>query len=239
MRGHRRGGPEQLTYEIAPRPVPGRGEAYGLIPFTRDGAAAQFVAVPAAVLAAEPARLDHDHAAAPPAGLTAWQGLVVHGGLRPGARVLVQGGAGGVGSFAVQVAVALGASVTATADAEAAESVRELGAEQVVDHRSERFKEQVKDVDVVFDAVGGDTQERSWQVLRPGGRLVSIDATKEGGRFFVVEPDRTGLEELSRLVADGEPAPPVDRVLPLAEAAQAYAALEQGHRRGKTVPHVS
>lgn len=138
MRGHRRGGPEQLTYEIAPRPVPGRGEVYGLIPFTRDGAAAQFVAVP-------PARLDHDHAAALPlAGLTAWQGLVVHGGLRPGARVLVQGG---VGSFAVQVAVALGASVTATADAEAVDFVREPGAEQVVDHRSERFEEQVEDVD--------------------------------------------------------------------------------------------
>ncbi|MFF0039024.1 NADP-dependent oxidoreductase [Streptomyces mirabilis] len=240
MRGHRRGGPEQLTYEIAPRPVPGRGEVYGLIPFTRDGAVARFVAVPAAVLAAEPARLDHDHAAAlPPAGLTAWQGLVVHGGLRPGARVLVQGGAGGAGSLAVQVAVALGASVTATADAEAADFVRELGAEQVVDHRSERFEAQVKDVDLVFDTVGGDTQKRSWQVLRPGGRLVSIDATKEGGRFFVVEPDRTGLEELSRLVADGEPAPPVDRVLPLAETAQAYAALEQGHRRGKTVLHVS
>lgn len=152
VRGHRRGGPERLTYEIAPRPVPGPGEVlvgvrsasitpgeldwdatwtdsfdgsggervpivpskevsgvvvelgddvsdwkvgdevYGLIPFTRDGAAAEFVAVPAAVLAAKPARLDHDHAAALPlAGLTAWQGLVLHGGLRPGARVLVQG----------------------------------------------------------------------------------------------------------------------------------------------------
>ncbi|MER5533951.1 NADP-dependent oxidoreductase [Streptomyces mirabilis] len=227
VRGHRWGGPEQLTYEIAPRPVPGRGEVlvgvrsasitpdeldwdaawtgsgsgservpvvpskevsgvvaelgpevsdwdvgdevYGLIPFTRDGAAAQFVAVPAAVLAAKPARLDHDHAAALPlAGLTAWQGLVVHGGLRSGARVLVQGGAGGVGSFAVQVAVALGASVTAAADAEAADFVRELGAEQVVDHRSERFEEQVEDVDLVLDTVGGDTQERSRKVLRPG-----------------------------------------------------------------------
>ncbi|WP_371649205.1 NADP-dependent oxidoreductase [Streptomyces mirabilis] len=304
VRGHRRGGPEQLTYEIAPRPVPGPGEVlvgvrsasitpdelvwdatwtdsfdgsgservpivpskevsgvvaelgpevsdwkvgdevYGLIPFTRDGAAAEFVAVPAAVLGAKPARLDHDHAAALPlAGLTAWQGLVVHGGLRPGARVLVQGGAGGVGSFAVQVAVALGASVTATAGAEAADFVRGLGAEQVVDYRSERFEEQVKDVDLVFDTVGGDTQERSWQVLRPGGRLVSIvappDATKEGGRFFVVEPDRSGLEELSRLVADGELTPPVDSVFPLAETAQAYAALERGHRRGKIVLHVS
>jgi NADPH:quinone reductase-like Zn-dependent oxidoreductase len=148
-----------------------------------------------------------------------------------------------VGSFAVQVAVALGAAVTATAGAEAADFVRGLGAEQVVDYRSGRFEEQVKDVDLVFDTVGGDTQERSWQVLRPGGRLVSIvappDATKEGGRFFVVEPDRSGLEELSRLVADGELIPPVDRVFPLAETAQAYAALEQGHRRGKIVLHVS
>lgn len=304
VRGHRRGGPERLTYEVAPRPVPGAGEVlvevrsvsitpgelgwdatwtdsfdgsgservpivpskevsgvvaelgpgvsdwrvgdkvFGLIPFTRDGAAAEFTAVPAAVLAAGPAGLDHDHAAALPlAGLTAWQGLVVHGGLRPGARVLVHGGAGGVGSFAVQVAAALGALVTATADAEAADFVRELGAEQVIDYRSERFEEHVKDVDLVFDTVGGDTQDRSWQVLRPGGLLVSIvsppDATKEGGRFFVVEPDRAGLQELSRLVEAGTLVPRVDRVLPLAEAAQAYAALERGHRRGKIVLRVS
>jgi NADPH:quinone reductase-like Zn-dependent oxidoreductase len=304
VRGHRRGGPEQLTYESAPRPVAGAGEVlvtvrsasitsgelgwdatwtdrfdgsgsprtpvipskevsgvvarlgtgvtdwapgdevYGLIPFTRDGAAAEFTAVPAAVLAAKPLQLDHDRAAALPlAGLTAWQGLVRHGGLHSGSRVLVHGGAGGVGSVAVQVAAALGASVTATAAAGAADFVRELGADQVVDYRAERFEEHVKDVDLVLDTVGGDTQDRSWQVLRPGGVLVSIvappDPSKKGGVFFVVEPDRAGLEELARLVAEGKLNPRVDRVVPLAEAPGAYAALEEGHRLGKIVLRVS
>ncbi|MFD1657717.1 NADP-dependent oxidoreductase [Streptomyces caeni] len=304
VRGHRRGGPEQLTYEVAPRPVPGGGEVlvavrsasitlgeldwdatwtdrldgsgnprvpvipskevsgavaeagpgvtdwavgdevYGLIPFTRDGAAAEFTAVPAAVLAAKPPRLDHDHAAALPlAGLTAWQGLVRHGGLRPGSRVLVHGGSGGVGSLAVQIAVALGASVIATATAEGADFVRALGADLVVDYRLQRFEDHVRDVDLVLDTVGGDTQERSWQVLRPGGVLVSIvappDPSKEGGVFFVVEPDRAGLEELSRLVAEGRLVPRVDRVVPLERAAEAYVALEERHRRGKIVIEVS
>lgn len=304
VRGHRRGGPEQLAYEVAPRPVPGEGEVlvavrsasitlgeldwdatwtdrldgsgdprvpvipskevsgvvaevgpgvtdwavgdevYGLIPFTRDGAAAEFTAVPAAVLAAKPSRLDHDHAAALPlAGLTAWQGLLRHGGLRPGSRLLVHGGSGGVGSLAVQIAVALGASVIATATAEGADFVRALGADQVVDYRLQRFEDHVKDVDVVLDTVGGDTQERSWQVMRPGGVLVSTvappDPSKEGGVFFVVEPDRAGLQELSRLVAEGRLVPRVDRVVPLERAAQAYAALEVRHRRGKIVIEVS
>ncbi|WP_369244733.1 NADP-dependent oxidoreductase [Streptomyces sp. R41] len=304
VRGHRRGGPEQLTYEVAPRPEADAGEVllavrsasitlgelgwdatwtdsfdgsgsprtpiipskevsgivarlgpgvtdwevgdelYGLIPFTRDGAAAEYVAVPAAVLAAKPRRLDHDRTAALPlAGLTAWQGLVGHGGLRPGSRVLVHGGSGGVGSVAVQLAAALGASVIATASAEAADFVRELGAEQVVDYRTERFEEHVKDMDLVFDTVGGDTQDRSWQVLRPGGALVSIvappDPSKVGGVFFVVEPDRAGLDELTRLVDDGKLVPRVERVMPLAETAQAYTALEEGHRLGKIVLRVS
>jgi NADPH:quinone reductase-like Zn-dependent oxidoreductase len=304
VRGHRRGGPEQLTYEVAPRPEAGAGEVlvavrsasitlgeltwdatwtdsfdgsgslrtpivpskevsgivarvgqgvtdwdvgdevYGLIPFTRDGAAAEYVAVPAAVLAAKPSRLDHDRTAALPlAGLTAWQALVGHGGLRPGFRVLVHGGAGGVGSVAVQLAAALGASVTATASAGSADFVRELGAGHVVDYRTERFEEHVKDMDLVLDTVGGDTQDRSWQVLRPGGALVSIvappDPSREGGVFFIVEPDRAGLDELTRLVDDGKLEPRVERVMPLAETAQAYRALEEGHRLGKIVLRVA
>jgi NADPH:quinone reductase-like Zn-dependent oxidoreductase len=303
VRGHRRGGPEVLTYELAPRPEPGAGEVlvqvrsasitlgelawdatwtdsfdgsgsprvpivpshevsgvvaglgagvsewsvgdevFGLIPFTRDGAAAEFTVVPAAVLAAKPAQLFHDWAAALSlAGLTAWQGLVRHGGLRPDARVLVHGGAGGVGSFVVQVAAALGASVTATAGTGAMEFVHRLGAERVIDYRSVRFEEHVKDVDLVFDTVGGDTQTRSWAVLRPGGVLVSIvsppDPAHEGGVFFVVEPDRTGLEELARLVVSGALTPQVYLLVSLAETAQAYEILEDGHRRGKIVLRV-
>jgi NADPH:quinone reductase-like Zn-dependent oxidoreductase len=309
VRGHRRGGPEVLAYEVAPRPVPAAGEVlvevrsaaitpgeldwdatwtdslapggaprlpvipakevsgvvvaagpdvegpgvgdevFGLIPFTRDGAAAEFAAVPAAVLAEKPAGLGFDEAAALGlAGLTAWQGLVVHGGLRSGHRVLVHGAAGGVGSLAVQVAVGLGAEVVGTAGARHLDFVRELGAAQAIDYRAERFEDVAADVDVVFDTAGGDVQQRSWQVLRDSGVLVSIVSPPqrdgEGGDgprgvFFVVEPDRDGLVELSRLVDLGRLTVPVGQVVPLSGAAGAYAALEERGRRGKTVLWVS
>ncbi|MFJ8007623.1 zinc-binding dehydrogenase [Streptomyces fagopyri] len=110
--------------------------------------------------------------------------------------------------------------------------VKELGAEHVVDHRGERFEGHVKGVDLVLDTVGGDTQDRSWQVPRPGGPLVSIVSPpgpdREGGRFFVVGPDRAGLDEPARTADAGTPAPRVDRVLPLTRATQAYAALGAG-----------
>jgi len=222
-------------------------EVYGLVPFTSDGAAAEYVRVPAVVVATKPAGLDHDHTAALPlAGLTAWQGLVEQGGLHEGTRVLVHGGAGGVGSLAVQIAAALGAEVAATAAARDADFVRSLGAARVLDYAAEPFEEQLDGLDLVFDTVGGATQERSWKVLRPGGVLVSVAAPPpaEGpgstrGAFFVVEPDRAGLEQLSRLVAQGRLQPPIAEVFPLAEAAAAYTALTRPHRRGKVVVHVS
>ncbi|MFE1291140.1 NADP-dependent oxidoreductase [Streptomyces sp. NPDC058751] len=306
VRGHRRGGPEELVCEGAPKPVPGHGDVlvevraasvtageldwdatwtdgldgggprlpavpskevsgvvaelghgvtdlrtgqavYGLIPFTRDGAAAEYVTVPAAVLAAKPGSLDHERTAALPlAGLTAWQGLVDHAGVVPGQRVLVHGGAGGVGSLAVQIADALGAGVTATASARDADFVRGLGADTVIDHAGRRFEDEVEDVDVVLDTVGGDTLARSWQVLRPGGVLVGVaepPTAPEGADvravFFVVEPDRAGLEELTALVEAGRLVPQVDRILPLEDTPSAYAALEREHRRGKIVLRVS
>lgn len=300
VRGHRRGGPEVLAYETAPRPVPGDGEVlvevrsaaitpgelgwdatwtdslapggeprlpavpakevagvvvegpgtggevFGLIPFTRDGAAAEFTAVPAGVLAPKPAGLGFDEAAALSlAGLTAWQGLVRHGGLRKGGRVLVHGAAGGVGSLAVQVAAALEAEVVGTAGADDLDFVRGLGAARAVDYRAERFEDLVGDVDVVLDTVGGEVQQRSWQVLRDSGVLVSIVSPPEPpqggprGAFFVVEPDRDGLTELSRLVGSGRLTVPVDQVVPLSGAAAAYAALDRHGRRGKIVLRVS
>ncbi|MCH0562337.1 NADP-dependent oxidoreductase [Streptomyces sp. MUM 136J] len=222
-------------------------DVYGLIPFLRDGAAAEFVAVPEKVLAPKPPSLDHDQCAALPlAGLTAWQGLVRHAGLRAGQRVLVHGGAGGVGSLVVQVAAALGAAVTATATGADLDFVRGLGAERVVDYTSRPFEEEVRDVDVVFDTVGGDTAARSWRVLRPGGTLVSIVAPpppppgpESRAVFFVVEPDQAGLGELTALVESGRLTPRVDRVVPLQHTAEAYAALEQEHHQGKIVLHIA
>ncbi|MFE2580459.1 NADP-dependent oxidoreductase [Streptomyces sp. NPDC059378] len=305
VRAHKRGGPEQLVCESAPRPEPDAGEVlvavhaasitsgeldwdatwtdsfdgtgsdrtpvvpshevsgvvaglgpgvtglaagdevYGLIPFTRDGAAAEYVTVPADALAAKPSRLDHASAAAVPlAGLTAWQALAGHGSLAKGQHVLVHGAAGGVGSFAVQIAAALGARVTATASARDREFVTGLGAGLVVDYKNERFEDHVGDVDVVLDTVGGDTLTRSWATLRPGGTLVSIvqppdpdDAAARGARglFFVVEPDRAGLVALTELIESGRLSPVVDRVVPLSGTRAAYEALLAEHPRGKIV----
>ncbi len=147
-------------------------EVYGLIPFARDGAAAEFVSVPAALLARKPITVDHETAASIPlAALTAWQALVDHAALRADHHVLIHGGAGGVGSFAVQIAADLGARVTATAREGDREFVRGLGAADVVDYQHDRFEDRVEHVDVVLDTVGGPTQARSWSVLGPGGVL--------------------------------------------------------------------
>ncbi|GAA1852110.1 NADP-dependent oxidoreductase [Asanoa iriomotensis] len=224
-------------------------EVFGLIPFVHDGAAAEFVALPADILAPKPASIDHDHAAAVPlAGLSAWQALVNHAGLRPGQRVLVHGAAGGVGTYVVQIAAALGGHVIATAGPDHRQFVADLGASQVVDYTSERFEDHVRDVDVVVDLVGGETQSRSWTVLKRGGVLVSLsappdeqEAARHGvrGTFFIVSPSHDDLRSLADLVDHGKLVPVVDRVLPLTETRSAYEALEQRGRRGKIVIHVS
>ena len=222
---------------------------YGLIPFTRDGAAAEYVALPAGVVVAKPTTVDHDHAAALPlAALTAWEALVRHAGLQAGQRVLVHGGAGGVGSYAVQVAVALGGQVSATASTAQLQFVKDLGAQQVIDYTSERFEDRVADVDVVIDLVGTAVQSRSWPVLRPGGILVSAaapvdadEAARHGvrGLYFIVEPDRDGLRSIAELVDSGRLVPVLDRVLPLTSTRAGYEALEERGRRGKIVIHVA
>src|SRR3954452_748936 len=224
-------------------------EVYGLIPFVRNGAAAEFVTVAADLLAAKPSTVGHDVAAAVPlAALTAWQALVDHAGLAPDQHVLVHGAAGGVGSFAVQMATHLGARVTATSRQADQEFVRDLGAARVVDYRNERFEDLVDGVDVVLDVVGGETETRSWSVLRPGGVLVSIVRPPDQalaaehrarGVFFIVEPDRGQLETIAGLVDGGHLTPVLDRVVPLADGRTAYEELESGHHRGKVVLHVA
>ena len=168
-------GPEVTEVEVG-------DEVYCLIPFARDGAAAEFVSVPAAVLAHKPVTIDHDTAAAIPlAALTAWQALVDHAALKADHHVLIHGAAGGVGSFAVQIAADLGARVTATARESDRDFVQGLGAADVVDYEHDRFEDRVDGVDVVLDPVGGPTQARSWSVLRPGGVLVSVAAPPDPG----------------------------------------------------------
>src|SRR5436190_983203 len=209
IRLYARGGPESLRFENAPAPRPGPGEL-----LVRVRAAA----------------VDDAHAAVTPiSALTAWQGLFERARLDAGERVLIHGGAGGVGVFAVQLARRRGARVTSTAGAGNLDFVRSLGADDVIDYRAERFEERVGGVDAVFDTVGGDTLRRSWGVLRPGGRLVTIAASEEGSQdertrsaFFIVEPRRAELEEVARLIVSGDLRPVVGAEFPLTDALLAY-----------------
>ena len=215
-------------------------EVYALADFERDGAAAEFAVVQAELLAPKPRALGYvECAAIPLPALSAWQGLFVHGSLAAGERVLVHGAAGGVGSFAVQLARHRGAHVIGTASTRGLEVARELGADEVVDNLTARFEEVVDPVDLVFDTAGGDLLQRSPAVLREGGRLVSVaDEPSGDGVFFVVEPNREQLVELAALVDSGELRSLVDSVFPLADARAAFARSMEPGKRGKVVLRV-
>jgi NADPH:quinone reductase-like Zn-dependent oxidoreductase len=221
--------------------APAVGDAvYALADFERDGAAAEYALVPAGLLAPKPRALGHvESAAIPLAALSAWQGLFDHGRLATGERVLVHGAAGGVGSFAVQLARHRGAHVIGTASTRGLETARELGAAEVVDNATARFEEAVDPVDLVFDTAGGDLLERSPAVLREGGRLVTVaEEPKDDGIYFIVEPNREQLAELGRLADGGELRPLVDSVFPLAEFRAAFERSMQPGKRGKVVLRV-
>jgi len=238
---------DSLTAEAAGVRV---GDAvYALSSFCRNGSAAEFIAIRAADVAPKPHLLNFEQAAAVPlAGLTAWQALFDHAQIEKGERVLIHGAAGGVGTYAVQLANWRGAEVIATASAKDHDFLSELGASEVIDYTRERFEDKVKDVDVVLDTIGGETPQRSWGVLRRGGILISVvspvaaeQAASLGvrGVFFIVEPNRTQLIELSQLVDKGTLSVVVSLVLPLARAREAFEQALAGHRRGKIVLQVA
>lgn len=227
----------------------GPGDAvYALTDFSRHGAAAEFVAVRATDLALKPRTLDHVHSAAVTlSGLTAWQALFTHGGLERGQKVLIHGGAGGVGVFAVQLAKWKGAHVIITSSGANLEFLRGLGADETIDYTNTHVEDVLRDIDVVLDAVGGETVERSWKVLRPGGAMISVakmipkdEPAKHGARglFFIVEPSREQLEEMADLIDHGMLKVIVANVFPLAEARKAFELGLQGHNRGKIVLRV-
>lgn len=239
---------------VAPdvREVKAGDEVYALVDFDRVGGAAEYVAVRAADTAPKPSSLSHVEAAAVPlAGLTAWQALFNQAGLSEGQSVLIHGAAGGVGTYAVQFARLAGARVIGTAQAKDEGLLRELGADEVIDYTATRFEDEVAGVDVVFDAVGGETLERSWRVLRRGGVLVTI-ASSEGanppdkraaefgvrGIFFIVRPDRGQLIEIARLIDGGKVRPVIGSVFPLARAREAFGQGIGGGRPGKIVLRV-
>jgi NADPH:quinone reductase-like Zn-dependent oxidoreductase len=224
-------------------------EVYGLIAFNRDGAEAEYAIALSSEVAPKPATISAAQAAAVPiSGLTAWQALFEHAETQEGTRVLIHGAAGGVGTFAVPLARRAGAHVIATTSTANVPYVRDLGADIVVDHTLTAFESIAKDVDVVLDAAGGETLERSWQVLARGGVLVSIveppsqaEAAKHGVRaeYFIVRPDRDQLMWLAGLIDAGHLRPFLDEIVPLVEARRAYEKRLRPHVVGRTVLRVN
>jgi NADPH:quinone reductase-like Zn-dependent oxidoreductase len=231
-------------------PGGGRGEeVYGLIDFDRDGAAAEYVTLPAAYLAARPGSVSHAEAATLPlAALTAWQALADYAALEPGEQVLVQGGAGGVGSYAVQLAAILGGTVTATGYARQRNFVLGLGATTFLvagaDDESGYRTAAPGGFDVVIDTVGGAVLDASYGLTRRGGRLVTLGAPPSADKagalgvlamFFVVTPDAAELERLAGLVNRGRLRPVLSQTFPLREGRRAFESATAPHPPGKTV----
>jgi NADPH:quinone reductase-like Zn-dependent oxidoreductase len=223
-------------------------EVFAIPDTTRNGAYAEYIVARESDLALKPKSLHHIRAAAVPvAAITAWNVLFDTAQLQPGQRVLIHSGAGGVGHFAVQLAKRKGAHVIATASAKNHELVYELGADEVIDYQAQKFEDVARKIDIVLDPIGGDTQERSWKVLKKGGILVSIvqppseeKARSVGARGAMVQskPDGAKLAEIAKLIDSGQLAPVINRILPLSEARRAQELSQSGHTRGKIVLRV-
>ncbi|MDE2027795.1 MAG: NADP-dependent oxidoreductase [Candidatus Omnitrophica bacterium] len=222
-------------------------EVYGNAP--SGGAYAQFLAVPAAHLAPKPQRIKFIEAASVPvAGLTAWQALFDHGHLQEGQAVLIHGGAGGVGSFAVQLAHWMKAKVLATASGDHVDYLMELGADAAIDYKTTPFETVVKEVDMVLDLIGGETQEKSFKVIKEGGILVStvsVPSPQEGERYKVnalmmtMKPSVDQLRQIGALLDEGLIKAHVSRVYPLTLAQEAWGDILARHTESKIVLRVS
>ncbi len=220
-------------------------QVYGLIDFNHDGAAAEFVSLPEEGVVRRPVRLSHvESAALPLAALTAWQALADRARLQPGERVFIQGGTGGVGSFAVQLAKALGAKVTATASEDNQPLVNTLGADRVVPSVPAAHSPGEPLFDVLLNTFPGPVPDESYGLVRPGGRLVTLAqppdqsmAERHGiqGIFFIVASDPDELRRIADLAEQSELRPVIARTLPLADASIAYGPPPAPRRPGKTV----
>jgi NADPH:quinone reductase-like Zn-dependent oxidoreductase len=224
-------------------------EVYGFLGAGAGGTYARYVAADARALAPKPKSLNFIQAAAIPlVALVGWQTLFDVANLQPGQTVLIHGASGGVGHMAVQLARWKGAKVIGTASAKNADFVKSLGADQVIDYHTTRFEDVVHDVDVVLDTQAGDTQQRSYKVLKKSGILVSTlgiedpgMAAKYGVRAtgFMAQPNGGELREIAKLVDEGKVKPEVTQVLPLRDVAKAHEMSQTGHVRGKIVLKVS
>lgn len=213
---------------------------YGI---TEKGAAAEFTVAKTTSIGPRPASMDPaDAAVVPLAAMTAWQALFVHGDLQLGQRVLIHAAAGGVGTYAVQLAKWKGAYVIGTVSPDHFNVVRELGADEVFDYQKGRFEDTFSDVDLVLHSIGEEELDASLKVLKPGGKLVAISAqpdvekAKAEGKTataFMMQPDTEQLRQLCNLIEDLKVRPVIDTIVPMTKAKEAMAELEAGHVLGK------
>jgi NADPH:quinone reductase-like Zn-dependent oxidoreductase len=214
-----------------------------------QGGYAEYTVTNASQAALKPRSIEFVEAAAiPTAGLAAWQSLFDIAGLQKGQSVLIHGAAGGVGSFAVQFAKWKGAHVIGTASSGNAEFLKSIGADVVIDYKAQRFEDAVNDTDVVLDTIGGDTFERSWGVLKPGGFLVTTVANVPEGaaeahgvraKGLLTKPNGSELAQIAAIIDERRITPVVTTVLPLADARKAQEISESHHTRGKIVLRVA
>lgn len=222
---------------------------YAYLSFKEQGGYAEFAIAKEGEVSIKPKTITFEAAAAVPlAATTAWQALIDTAKIDKGQTVLIHGGTGGVGHFAIQIAKARGAKVIATASTANQGLLKELGVDQAIDYTTTKFEDVVKDVDVVLDAVRADTLSRSYGVVKKGGMIVSItdqpdqaECDKRGirGAFLSAHPDAKVLEELAKLIDAKKIKPVVSQVFPLADAAKAHQQIETRHTRGKIVLKVA
>jgi len=227
-----------------------RGDAvYAYLSILHGGGYAEFAIAKPDEMSLKPRNINFEEAGAVPlAATTAWQALIDTAKIDKGQTVLIHGGSGGVGSFAIQIAKARGARVIATASTANQDLLKQLGVDQAIDYTTTKFEDVVKDVDVVLNAVRGDTLARSYGVIKKGGIIVSITEPPDQamceklgirGSDLTAHPDANVLQELSKLIEAKKIKPIVSQVMPLTEAAKAQEQIETRHTRGKIVLKVA
>ena len=241
---------EEVGHEVAQLGVGDEVYSYGRLPIIHSGSYAEYMVLPANIITQKPSKLSFEQAASIPlAALTAFQSLFDAGGLRSGETVLIHAAAGGVGSFAVQLAKQRGATVIGTASPCNHDYLRNLGADHVIDYSSQDFRQMVREwypagIALAYDCVGGEVLEQSVEILNPSGRLVTIvepgqvESMKRRGlnvHFVFVEPNTHQLEELTKMADQGQLRTHISETYPLEQAAQAHEYIESQHVRGKLV----
>ena len=220
-------------------------EVYGMANAMAGGSFAEFTAVDAKSLSMKPVKTTHAEAASLPlVGLSAWQSLVEHMHLSKGQKILIHGGAGGIGTIAIQLAKYLGAYVATTVSQKDNDYVKLLGADEVINYQNEKFEEKLKEYDAVFDTVGGETYQKSFQIIKEGGVIVSMAEQpneelmkkyKVSAKSQFTQPNTDQLTKLASLVDDGIIKPHVDKSFPMEQAKEAFTYQQTGSPQGKVV----